>query len=240
MPNTGLISPSTLTDLAEARMEAERAGDVAACERARRAEQASAAANAGRIDEAREFMAAATAREKDGGEADPRVLFAAFQLLFRLGEHDESERLVRRRLSAVPAESPAAARAYTNLGLIQWSRGELDLAAETMRRAVEIDERLGDEYGLARDLGNLALVPETRGDLDEAEALYRRALAIAERIGADEIAGSKLANLGDIALRRGQKEEARALWTRAIAVTDRTGGARWRDEFAQKLANLGS
>lgn len=169
---------------------------------------------------------------------DTRLLFLGFQFHFRLSEYDEAERLVRRRLEVAAPDSPEAARAYTNLGLIHHFRGDPVSAEAMMRRALDIDTRLGNEFGIARDLGNLALIPEARGDLDVAERLYQESLAIAERIGADAIIATKLSNLGEIAVARGQLDRARSLWLRAEAIFRALGAEKYRAQCERWLKDL--
>lgn len=212
------------------------------------AEQAAAAAGEGRIDEARRGVAAAIELDP----TDVQVLFLAFQFHFRIGELDEAERYVRRRLKAAGAngsgdlqeadgpgaDNEHAARAYGNLGLIHLFRRRFDEAQAAMNRALEIDTRIGNEYGVARDTGNLGLVYETRDDLDRAEELYHAALALAERLGADELIATKCANLGDIAVVRGRPDAARPLWARAVEIFGRLGPKKHLDEYGKKLAEL--
>jgi tetratricopeptide (TPR) repeat protein len=192
-----------------------------------------AASEEGRAEDARRILDEALERT-----TDLRLLFLGFQFHFRSGDYDRAERLTRRRLDLAPSISPDAARAWTNLGLIAYFQGDLD-AAETMsRRALDIDTRLGNDFGIARDLGNLAMIPEHRGDLDTAERLYRESLAVAERIGADLIIASKLANLGEIALARGRRDEARALWIRAAALFRSMGVEKHRVQCERWLNEL--
>ena len=203
------------------------------------AERAAKAAATGRIDDARRMFAEVVA----GAGGDPThvpVLFLLFQFHFRIGELDEAERWVRRRLEITGPESDneQTARAYTNLALVHFYRKDLDAAEATFTKALGISRRIGHEEGIARDMGNLSLVPEARGDLDRVETLLREALAIAERIGAEHIIATKLTNLGDIAVLRARPAEARALWTRAVAIFERLGNTKHRDEFGKNLAEL--
>lgn len=204
----------------------------AACEGVLRAVEAS--------DAGRDPAAATLMDEALAGATDERLLFAGFQFHFRAGRLEDAERLASRRLDLAPAQSPAASRACTNLGLVHLFRGEHDASEAMQRRALAIDRALGDEAGIARDLGNLALVPEARGDLDAAEKLYLEALEIAERIGATAIAATKLANLGDIALARGKHEEARGLWIRARSIFEALGDPKSRDQCDAKIAHTGA
>lgn len=201
------------------------------------AERAAMAASDGRIDEARLGFADAL---RQGGD-DVRVLFLCFQFHFRIGELELAEQFARRRLAAVsPGADAAHARAHTNLGLVLQYLGKLDDAHEAVNRALAIDTRIGNEYGVARDLGNLSLIAEARGDVDQAEQLLHQSLAIAERIGAEDIIATKLTNLGEIALARGLPIKAREFWTRAVEIFERIGPTKYRDEFARRLSELGA
>lgn len=230
MPHS-LFSTETLSDLRAARADAEDNADLLrACDCADAAVKAS---DAGDRDSARQHFARMLPLTND-----LRHLFAAFQFHFRAGHLDEAERFTLRRLELANPDSPDAARACTNLGLIQFTRKDLGKAEEWHRRALDLDRRLGNEEGIARDLGNLAMVPESRGELDEAQRLYHESLAIAERIGAKAIIATKLSNLGDIALLRGDREQTRSFWKRAIALFEETGQAKYRDEVTLRLNDL--
>jgi Flp pilus assembly protein TadD len=127
---------------------------------------------------------------------------------------------------------------WTNLGLIHHFRNDQNTAETMMRRALDIDTRIGNDFGVARDLGNLALIPEARGDLDTAERLNREALAIAERIGAEPIMATKLCNLGEIAIARGRRDEARALLVRAEALFRGLRIEKYRQLCARQIEDL--
>ena len=213
------------------------ASDRAAAARAL-AERSAAAAAEGRLDDARDGFARALV---DGG-ADVRVLFLCFQFHLRSGEYPAAVEFARRRLAAADpdVDSPHSARAYTNLGLALHFLGDATAAEAAMTRALEINRRIGNDYGIARDLGNLSLLPEARGDFDVAVALLHEGLAIAERIGAEDVAVTKLTNLGEIALARGEVDAARSFWTRAVAIFERIGPRKHYEEFSRRLAELDS
>lgn len=226
-----LFSSDTIANLHAARADAGTDPNLLrACDLV---DAAIAASDAGDRDSAGRLLAEAFTLTHDW-----RHLFAGFQFHFRAGHLDEAERFTLRRLELAASESPEAARACTNLGLVHFTRGDLDRAEQWHRRALAIDRQLNNEEGIARDLGNLAMVPESRGELDEATRLYHESLAIAERIGAKAIIATKLTNLGDIALLRGDREQTRSLWKRAIALFEDMGQAKYRDETAAKLAEL--
>jgi tetratricopeptide (TPR) repeat protein len=233
------LSRETIADLHEAAEEARRMdeGDaargarLAACEGVLRA---LAAWDEGEAERAVALLDGALA-----GACDPRLLFLGFQFHFRLGDYARAERYVRARLAVHEGDSAEAARAWNNLGLIEFFR-ENDGASEAhFRRALAIDTALGHGEGIARDLGNLALISERRGDLDAAERLYTESLAIAERVNAKAIVGTKLANLGDAALARGDRARAREMWERALGIFRELGDAKNGAYCERSLAGLG-
>lgn len=232
MPGS-LFDAATIAGLRAATEEARATGTRAALRTCEIVAEAVTAADAGRTDDARGLLA-----EGLRGTDDLRLLFLGYQFHFRVGEYDQAERLTRLRLELAHPDSPDAARAWNNLGLIQHFRGDGDGAEAMMRRALDIDTRAGHEEGIARDLGNLALIPEARGDLAQAERLNREALAIAERIGAASIVASKLCNLGEIAMACGRLAEARDLLTRAEAAFGALGIEKHRALCARHLDGL--
>lgn len=240
--NDSLFASETITGLRAAMDEATCAASLAApsdmvamarlstCAHVARAVEAS---DAGRMDEARRLLDEALARTDD-----LRLLFLGYQFCFRLGEYDAAERLIHRRLVVAGPDSADAARAWNNLGLLYHFRADLGGAETMLRRALEIDRRIGNEEGVARDLGNLSLVPESRGDLKTAERLNRESLAIAERIGAASIVASRLCNLGEIMLARGHREQARPLLKRAAAAYGALGIEKHRALCERHLAEI--
>ena len=72
---------------------------------------------------------------------------------------------------------------YGQLGRLAQDRGDYDAAEPLYRRALEIDERIGDQAGIATSYTALAGLSEGRGTLDEAVAYRVGALAIRLKIG---------------------------------------------------------
>ena len=176
------------------------------------ASQAASAALEGRVEEARQVLALATA-----GTASLSILALAFEFYFRTGELGVAEAMIDRWLAihGHDPETTETATALANLGLICERRGELDRGEELLRQSLTIDEHFGHQEGLASDYGNLGLIYEQRGDLNRAEEMLREALAIDERLGRDEGLASEYGSLGVIYRMRCQTETARQLWTRA-------------------------
>jgi tetratricopeptide (TPR) repeat protein len=68
-------------------------------------------------------------------------------------------------------------------GLVHAVAGDVETARERYSRALEIQERLGDDEGAGLSLGGLAQLAAIRGDLEESLELYRRSLAAFGAIG---------------------------------------------------------
>lgn len=196
---------------------------------------AAATANQGLIDDARpEFDAVL----KEA--SDVRLLFVGFQFFFRTKDVERAELLVRKRLAILEqaGETPAVARACTNLGIVLLARKQTDEARTHLERAVRISRTSGDLLGLARDLGHLANYHEEINQLDEAVSLNQEALSLASSHGFEDIAATRLANLGDIARTRGNTAEARRLWTEAAEKFNALGMRKYADEMNAKLDGL--
>ena len=73
--------------------------------------------------------------------------------------------------------------ASTADGILHTVAGELDTAQTRYSRALEIQQRIGDEEGAGLSLGGLAQLASVRGDLAGALDLYRQSLAAFEAIG---------------------------------------------------------
>jgi Flp pilus assembly protein TadD len=77
------------------------------------------------------------------------------------------------------------ASAYTGLGNVYYTRGDLDQAEAMYRKAVELNEALVDKAAMGSNYTGLGIVYGIRGDLDQAEAMYRKALAMFRETGAN-------------------------------------------------------
>jgi tetratricopeptide (TPR) repeat protein len=71
-----------------------------------------------------------------------------------------------------------------NLGVIYWTRGELDRAEEMLKKSLAINEKLGRQEGMAASYGNLGNIYWTRGELDRAEEMLKKALVRFKAVGA--------------------------------------------------------
>jgi tetratricopeptide (TPR) repeat protein len=110
-------------------------------------------------------------------------------------------------------------------GILHTVAGDVDTAHTRYSRALEIQERIGDEEGTGLSLGGLAGLASGRGDLAGALELYRQSLAAYEAIGdraeeariLSEIGWTQL-RLSDAALARGHFLDAVQAYTDVASV----------------------
>jgi Flp pilus assembly protein TadD len=152
--------------------------------------------------------------------------------LYRKGNHDEAEVLLRE----VIKESPATITPYMYLPLIAMEKKDFDDAAQTLQEAIDHFPRM------TAFKNNLAVLYESMDKPEDAEKLYRQALEVdphnkkicknladfyykTQILGAARELFEKIADayndwqiffkLGNIHLRQGDKEKALEYWYRA-------------------------
>jgi len=147
--------------------------------------------------------------------------------LWKLGEWDAALRHYRRNLERFEAEGDvsALASAYSNVGVVEYGRGNFTVAAELFEKSVRIDEKIGalEHEALAHE--NLGDALEMLGLWDEALLHYRRCVNIE---GFDENRASRLSvyvPLARLTKKRGDIAKALEYAQKALAA-----GERGRDE----------
>jgi len=99
------------------------------------------------------------------------------------GAWDQEAALIHDTLARLPTGSPRQAAWIHQLGILAQARGDYEEAARQYQRALDIDERLGDQAGMASSYHQLGMLAQDRGDYDEAARQYQRSLDIDERLG---------------------------------------------------------
>lgn len=100
------------------------------------------------------------------------------------------------------------ASATVNIGIVQYSQGQLDEAADSFLRAQAVFRSLDDLHGLADSLYRLGDVELARGDSRAAQEYGERTLALAHQIGAADHESSALRVIGVALLQQGQLDDA--------------------------------
>jgi len=127
--------------------------------------------------------------------------------------------------------------ALSNIGLLLYSKGELNEALKHYREALEIAEQLGDLRGKATRLNNIGLLLYGKGELNEALKHYREALEIAEQLGDLRGKATRLNNIGLILCGKGELNEALKHYREALEIDEQLGDLRGK---ATRLNNIGS
>jgi CHAT domain-containing protein len=181
-------------------------------------------------------------------EGDPRIALVRSrlaQLQENMGNRAGAEALLNESLRAIERTLGTDNRWYVG-GLVTQARLRGDGADDegeeaTLRRAMTIEERIGDAHSLnyAAILNNLGEVYRRRGDFARAQAAYQRALAIgAETVGADGyLLATSLQNLGIVARERKDYPAALEYYQRALSIRERVVGSDHPD-IAQLLVNI--
>lgn len=131
---------------------------------------------------------------------------------------------------------PGRAEVYNALGVAYNDLGDLDHAADSYKKAVEIRRQLGDRRGLAASLRNLAAIDAVRGEPERAEERLAEALTLVQALG--DLAGlADLSNdLGLLSEERGHYQEAMAHYREGLRLRQRLGQSL---AVAESLNNVG-
>ncbi len=188
-----------------------------------------------------EFALLASTRVAARFEAVERVLEAFNRVAFvkeRLGLLDAAfadQAFVLYRYGE--AHSSIRACAYCNIGNLLFTRGDLDGAEARYREALEINENLNWQEGMASALGSLGNVLKTRGDLDGAKSMYRKALEIEEKLGRLAEMAKAYGNLGNVLRTRGDLAGAEVMYRKALEINEEQGRL---EGIAIAYGNLGN
>ena len=112
---------------------------------------------------------------------------------------------------------------YSNLGLVYWSIGELDLAEQSLQRAIRYYRQTGAAQLETYDIGNLGLINFARGDLQRAMTLYGEHVAHARRLNFVSEAARGERNIPKIHFYQGRIEEALAALQASIPYFEKRG-----------------
>jgi tetratricopeptide (TPR) repeat protein len=112
---------------------------------------------------------------------------------------------------------------YHQLGITAQDRGRLDEAEDWYRKALAIEEELGNRRVMASTYGQLGNAAEDRGRLDEAEEWYRKTLAIFEELGDRPGMAVTYHQLGITAEIHGRLDEADDWYRQAVQIREELG-----------------
>lgn len=110
------------------------------------------------------------------------------------------------------------AYAYQGLGLVLWSHGEHEAAAQNYQEAIRLWRELRVNVNLATSLNDLGFVLSELGQTDDAQALVLDALGIRRNLGTRAPVGYSLNTLAMIDIRSGNYRQARDRAEQSLAL----------------------
>ena len=156
-------------------------------------------------------------------EAAGQVTELACSQLQTWGAWDQEASLIHDTLTWLPENSPRREAHIHHLGMLAQLRGDYDEAGRQYQRSLDINERLGDQAGMARSYHQLGMLAQDRGDYEEAGRQYQRSLDINERLGDQAGMAASYHQLGRLAQDRGDFEEAARQYQRSLDISERLG-----------------
>jgi non-specific serine/threonine protein kinase len=160
-------------------------------------------------------------------------------LLWGIGGHQREGLLWLERLlpSADEVDVGVRADAAHIAGFLAMQVGELSLAIERQRQALELSQATGDRRGVARALRGRAQALARSGEYAQAIPLLEQSVAAFSDLADEPLLALSLIDLGIAVGREGDSRRSMALYERALVIQRRLGN---RQRVALCLVNLGN
>lgn len=142
------------------------------------------------------------------------------------GAYPEAEEALQEALRLAGDDDHLAAIARLGLGTRYWRAGDLERAAEQLRRAREHAKNANDPILLGRVVNNQGIVHHAAGRIHEALACFREALELRRGTGYRPGVVVNLHNIGDALMRLGDNARAFAAFQKARDAAEESGLAR--------------
>ncbi|MCU0319317.1 MAG: tetratricopeptide repeat protein, partial [Flavobacteriales bacterium] len=130
----------------------------------------------------------------------------------------------------------ASAKGYNLQGIVYHNQGDYRRALAFYQKCLAINERIGDQKGIAGNLNNIGLIYREQGNNLRALEYYQRSLAIFEVIGEKKGLGNTLNNIGNIYGSQRNYPRALEYYARSLAVREEMRDDR---RIAASLNNFG-
>ena len=170
---------------------------------------------------------------------EPEVLNNFGLFLYQTGSVDRARFMFEKALflSEGAEDKVHQAIAYSSLGEVYQTRGDLSDAQEMYEKALEINTALGRREGMADSYGYLGDVHAIRGELNEAEKMHKSALEIDSKNGRKKGMAKDYGRLGHVFRSRGALREAQEMFEKALKINTELAH---REGEAQDHLNLGN
>ncbi len=195
----------------------------------------------GRLSLAAYEEALRLARTTGDRVAEAEILVDLSETQRLLGQTTEAEISLRAALALRDAGvGVAAQRADTlyRLGDFLHTRGLYAEARTTLDRALRLQQRLGNEPGMADCLRTLGQAAYEDGSLALSRQLLGEAIRLFAKHGKIESRAAVLGQLGDVALKEGDTAEARALYEEGLQVWRERKQGLWTGRSLVRLSQV--
>jgi tetratricopeptide (TPR) repeat protein len=110
-------------------------------------------------------------------------------------------------------------------GLVYKAKGEWERAIEYYKRSLAIEEKVGDEHGMAATFNNLGVVYQDKREWERAIEYHERSLMIQEKVGDAHGMAATFNNLGNVYQDKGEWERTIEYYERSLAIKEEMGDA---------------
>lgn len=107
---------------------------------------------------------------------------------------------------------------HFSLGRVEWQLGEFEAAAQTLPRALELTERVGDMLLRAQVLTLMGAVEHARLHYADAQAHFEHSLKLSRDVGDRRAISDNLMRLGELALESDELELAQKCFNESLSI----------------------
>ncbi|MCK4443338.1 MAG: tetratricopeptide repeat protein, partial [Thermoplasmata archaeon] len=177
-----------------------------------------------------------SALELAGGRSRARIMGRIGGVLLEQGKFDESKKMCTEALELVKGEDcQEEALALRTIGTLYSKTRYLDQSREWYEQSLRIDEKIGNQTGIAGCLNNIGVeLLNTR--YDEGLGYLERALEINRKIGDQRAMAGCLNNIGIAKIVRGDYDGALECYEKGLGISERIGN---QSGIARMVNNVG-
>ena len=177
------------------------------------------------------------ALEHGEGDLLHRLGAASFRFWQRHSHLSEGREWLEAALEHDVGDPVLRSRVLFAASVLAGQQGDVEVEARFAREGLEIDRRIGNDWGVADALNNLGIGAQEQGEFERAIELIEESLEIRRRVGNDRGVLVSLINLANTYFQMGEHDRAEALWEEGLV-----NAARLHDDYAQAMVlnNLGS
>jgi tetratricopeptide (TPR) repeat protein len=127
-------------------------------------------------------------------------------------------------------------KAFINIGIMHYYKGDYNKAQEFYLRALPILEEINDKRGMGSVYNNIGLVYDDKGEYTKALEFFLKALRIREELGDKKGIASSYGNIGGIHYSKGDYTKALEFHLKAVKIRQEMGDEK---NLASSFNNIG-